>query len=435
LFKNLKRRISQSNAGVAILGLGYVGLPLALSFARAGFKTVGIDVSREKIRDLEKGISYIGDISHAELKAAVKKHKIQFSTQYAKIRNLDCVIICVPTPLGKTKEPDLSFVLSSARQAARHLKKGQLLVLESTTYPGTTRENIAPIIEEHSGLTVGRELALGFSPERVDPANKNFKITEIPKVVGGIDAVSTDLIEKLYARVFDRVVTVSSSESAEMVKLLENTFRSVNIALINEMAMICDTLGINVWEVIHAASTKPFGFMPFYPGPGIGGHCINIDSMYLAWKVRLHGYEPRLIELAQSINDHMPQVVVDRASRILNISRKSIKSSRMMILGMSYKKNVRDTRESPSLEVMRILEAGGAKVVYHDPWVPSVNTEGGVRKSLPLTEANLSKQDLVLILTDHSSVDYEHVARNSRRILDTRNVTGAFPKSDKIYRL
>lgn len=418
----LDRKIKNRKAVVGIIGLGYVGLPLALAFIQRGFKVVGIEISAGRLQDLKTGRSYIGDISNAELLSAKKTRRFKFGG-YELVREADCLIICVPTPLSKTKDPDLSYIFDAVQQMSPKLKAGQLIVLESTTYPGTTDEAIAPRIEALTKLKAGKDIFIGFSPERVDPANKRFKVQQIPKVVSGLDAASLALTEALYGSVFDRVVPVSSTRAAEMVKLLENTFRSINIALINEMAMICDTLGIDVWEVIDAASTKPFGFMPFYPGPGIGGHCINIDSMYLAWKVRLHGYEPRLIELAQTINDGMPQVVVERISRLLNKQSSSIRGSKILVLGVSYKKNVRDTRESPSLTIIERLSALGAKVEYHDPHVPQFKIDGRTLRSTRLTRDKLKNYDLIVILTDHEAVDYARVAAARVPVLDTRNAT------------
>jgi UDP-N-acetyl-D-glucosamine dehydrogenase len=418
----LEQKIKDRKAVIGIIGMGYVGLPLAMEFVGRGFRVSGIEISNGRLKSLREGRSYIGDISDAELKAMNRSRKFK-AGGYELVADADCIIICVPTPLSKTKDPDLSYILDAVERMAPRLKKGQLVVLESTTYPGTTDEAIAPRIEEKAGLKAGKDIFLGFSPERVDPANKRFKVSQIPKVVSGIDPASLALTEALYASVFDKVVPVTSTRTAEMVKLLENTFRSINIALINEMAMICDTLGIDVWEVIRAASTKPFGFMPFYPGPGIGGHCINIDSMYLAWKVRLHGYEPRLIELAQTINDGMPQVILERITRILNERSRSVRGSRILALGVAYKKNVRDTRESPSLTIIDELVRRGAKVDYHDPHVPELRAGKGLMRSARISAADLKRYDLIVILTDHEKVDYARVIAAKRPILDARNAT------------
>lgn len=416
--KKLQSRIENKKAVVAVIGLGYVGLPLAVAYSRAGFRVIGIDISQERVKKAAAGKSYIDDISNAELKEV--SSRFTATTRFESLKKADAVIICVPTPLSKTNQPDLSYIFSAVEQAVRYLKRGHMIVLESTTYPGTTEEHLLPLFQK-TGLAVEKDFFLGFSPERVDPANKNFKIPDIPKVVGGIGPASSKLIEKLYRNVFNEIYPVSSAKTAEMVKLLENTFRSVNIGLINEMAMVCETLGIDIWEVIGAAKTKPFGFMPFYPGPGIGGHCINIDPMYLAWKARLHGYEPRLIELAQAINDQMPNRVVRRAAEILNGRRKPLRGSNVLIMGMSYKKNVQDTRESPSLFIMKHLWAEGAHVAFHDPYVPVIKLEGKTVRSTPLSKALLARQDLVLILTDHDGVDYAPILKSQVPIFDTRN--------------
>ena len=431
----LEQKIKKKKASIVIIGMGYVGLPLALAYARAGFSVVGIDTSKERIQALKRGRSYIDDVSSRELKEVTQKDQLLFTKQYSALRNADCIVICVPTPLSKTKDPDLTFILSAVKEMCKFLRRGQLVVLESTTYPGTTEESIAPMIKSASGLQSEKDYYLGFSPERVDPANRKFQLTDIPKVVGGIGKKSQKLVEALYMSVFKTMVPVSSCRSAEMVKLLENTFRSVNIGLINEMAMICDTLKIDIWEVIEAAKTKPFGFMPFYPGPGIGGHCINIDSMYLAWKVRLHGYEPKLIELAQSINDQMPHVVVDRVGQVLNQKKKPLRDSKIFILGVAYKKNVRDTRESPALIVMDKLNEEGARIAYHDPHVPKLKISKGFLKSSPLTLKNLKRHDMILILTDHNPMDYDAVWRSGLPVLDTRNAMKDFKKRKNIQRL
>ncbi len=426
--KTLRNKISSKQAVVAIVGLGYVGLPLAVAYAKKGFPTIGIDVSSERVKSVKNGISYIDDVSGDELAKVQKDFSFKPTTDFKVLKQADCVIICVPTPLSKTRQPDLSYVLAAVGEVARYIHRGELVVLESTTYPGTTEENIRPMLEGPSGLKVEKDIYLGFSPERVDPGNRHFAMTDIPKVIGGVGPSSTKTIRLLYEEVFKTVVPVSSSKCAEMVKLLENTFRSVNIGLINETAKACHTLGIDIWEVIRAASTKSFGYMPFYPGPGIGGHCINIDSMYLAWKSRLHGFEPRLIELAQQINDDIPHFIVERTNKILNDFGKPIRGSRILVLGVSYKKNVRDTRESPSLEIMKELKGLGAKLSYHDPFVPSVSLEGDRIRSISLKESTLKRQDLVMILTDHDGIDYKEIAGSGTAIFDTRNAFGSIGK-------
>jgi UDP-N-acetyl-D-glucosamine dehydrogenase len=411
-------------------------LPLAAAFAKRDFKVVGIDISKERVSKIADDISYIDDISDEELKIVKREYSFSATGDFKILKQMDCIIICVPTPLNKTKQPDLSFVLAAVKQVAQYVRKDQLIVLESTTYPGTTKENILPMLEEKSGLKVGKDILLGFSPERVDPGNRRFELTDIPKIVGGIERVSTSVIKELYGSVFADVVTVSNTDAAEMVKLLENTFRSVNIGLINEMARVCYGLGIDVWEVIRAASTKPFGFMPFYPGPGIGGHCINIDSMYLAWKARLHGFEPRLIELAQQINDETPRLMVERIIGILNDHQKAASKSRILALGAAYKKNVSDVRESPSLDIIGRLSSLGARVSYHDPFVPRISVDGREFKSISLTRSFLNKQDLIIILTDHDKVDYKKVIDSRKPVFDTRNALEKFNgKKNKVIKL
>ncbi len=426
----LQKKIDSKSIHLAVIGLGYVGLPLSLAFAKAGVKTTGIDIDPNRVAKIKKGISYIDDISDAELREARSSYRFDASAKFETLKKVDCAIICVPTPLGKTKQPDLSYVLSAVRSAAENMPKGSLLVLESTTYPGTTEENVLPMVQKITGCTIEKDFFLGFSPERVDPANKQFSISDIPKVTGGIGPNSSKLVRSLYSKAFKNVVPVSSAKTAEMVKLLENTFRSVNIGLINEMAMMCFTLGIDIWEVIGAAKTKPFGFMPFYPGPGIGGHCINIDPMYLAWKARVHGYEPRMIELAQSINDGMPKLVVERARLLLNGAKKPVKGSSILILGMAYKKNVMDTRESPSIFVAEELVREGASISYHDPHVATVRVAGKIIRSKAFTAALLRAQDLVLILTDHDKVDYPLLAKSKALVFDTRNAMKGVPSKN-----
>ncbi len=424
LVRELLLRIERHDACVAVVGLGYVGLPLALSFGRAGFKVVGIDISKERIADIRKGRSYIDDISSAQLRKAKASCDFTATPEFTSLKKADAVIICVPTPLSKTRQPDLSYIIAAFEEIGKYLHKGQVVVLESTTYPGTTEEHMLPLLEKKSGFKVEEDFFLGFSPERVDPANRQFAIEDIPKVVGGVGPASARLIQALYGGVFKTIVPVSSSRSAEMGKLLENTFRSVNIGLVNEMAMICEKLKVDIWEVIDAAKSKPFGFMPFYPGPGIGGHCISIDPLYLAWKSRLHGYEPRLIELAQSISDQMPAFVAHRAGIILNDYGKSVKGSHILLLGLAYKKNVRDTRESPSLAVMLELMQEGARVAYHDPFVPSIEVGGRKFHSVKVGPAVFKRQNLIVILTNHDGVDYDAAVRAKVPIFDTRNALG-----------
>ena len=410
------------------MGLGYVGLPLAVEFAKEGFRVTGVDLDLRRIQGVNRGRSYIEDVPSDDLVKLGKAGRLKATLSFDALRQQDAVIICVPTPLRKTREPDLSFILSATKEIADRIHRGQLIVLESTTYPGTTNEAVLPALEA-SGLTVGRDFCLAFSPERIDPGNPTYTTRTIPKVIGGITPRCTKLANAMYSSIIHRTVPVSSSRVAEMVKLLENTFRAVNVGLVNEIALICDHLGINVWEVIDAARTKPFGFMPFYPGPGLGGHCLPSDPIYLAWKVRVHGYEARFIELASQINGAMPGYVVDRIGRVLNDRRRSLKGSRVLLLGLAYKKDVSDTRDSPAFDVARILEERGAIVQYHDPYVPEAPLNGHDRRSIRLTPAVVRRSDCVVVLTNHGSVDYDMVLRNAKVIVDTRNQYGALGKA------
>ena len=370
------QKIRSKKAKIAIVGLGYVGLPLAVGFAKKGFTVFGIDVDATRVSKIRKGESYILDISSEALRRVIREETLIPTQSYQEVRSSDIVIICVPTPLRKTKDPDLSFIISAVQSLAPFVHRGQLLILESTTYPGTTEEVILPLLES-KGLKAGKDFCLCFSPERVDPGNPKYHTENIPKVVGGITKECSALGKLFYEQLIQEVITVSSPRVAEMVKLLENTFRGVNIALVNELALMCHHLHINVWEVIEAAKTKPFGFMPFYPGPGLGGHCIPIDPIYLLWKARLHGFEVRFIELATQVNSYMPKHVTERTAEILNDAKKPLQGSRVLILGVSYKRNVHDTRESPALEIIHHLKERGAKVFYHDPYVPVLKLEEG----------------------------------------------------------
>ena len=416
----LAKRITARRARIGVIGLGYVGLPLAVEFAKEGFRVTGIDLDAKRVNGVERGRSYILDVSSEDLRRLRASGRLRATSSYDVLGSQDAILICVPTPLRKTREPDLSYILSATTEIARRVRKGQLIVLESTTSPGTTDEVMLPALEAH-GLRAGKDFCLAFSPERIDPGNPTYTTRTIPKVIGGITPTCTRLATALYSCAIDRTVPVSSSQVAEMVKLLENTFRAVNIGLVNEIALICDRLGIDVWEVIEAARTKPFGFMPFYPGPGIGGHCIPSDPMYLAWKVRVHGFEARFIELATQINSAMPQYVVERVSRVLNDRRKSLKGSRVLLLGLAYKKDVSDLRDAPAFDVARLLEERGARVDYHDPHVPSALVNGARRTSVPLTPSTLRRADCVVLLTNHSRVDYDAVLRHAPVIVDTRN--------------
>ena len=416
----LLAKISSKKAKMSIVGLGYVGLPLAVEFARAGFRVTGIDSTQQKIERINRGESYIPDVPSEVLKPLVQEGKLYATIDYQVLKEADTVNICVPTPLNKTKDPDISFIVDAAEGIARYLRSNQLIILESTTYPGTTEEVILPILEK-TGLQVGKDFFLAFSPERVDPGNKKYNTRNIPKVVGGITPECTKIAVSLYEQVVEQVVPVSSVRIAEMTKLLENTFRSVNIGLVNELALMCNKLGINVWEVIDAAATKPFGFMPFYPGPGLGGHCIPVDPFYLSWKAKQNGFEARFIELAGRINGTMPQYVVSRIADALNERRKSVNGSQILVLGVSYKKNVSDTRESPALDIIKLLERKGAKILYSDPYVPRLRLNGNLLTSQPLDKKTLALADCCLVVTDHSGFDYSEVAQYSNLIVDCRN--------------
>jgi UDP-N-acetyl-D-glucosamine dehydrogenase len=416
----LDRKIHEKTARVGVIGLGYVGLPLAVAFARRGFRVTGIEVDARRAASLRKGRSYIEDVPSKELSSLVKSRALSIKSDGSAVSGLDVILICVQTPLRKTKEPDISNIIAACKAVAKNLKRGTLVILESTTYPGTTREAVLPELEK-SGLKAGRDFWLAFSPERVDPGNHKWKIENTPKVVGGIDARSTALAVSVYASVISSVVPVSSATAAELVKLLENTFRSVNIALVNELAQICDLLGLNVWEVVGAAATKPFGFMPFWPGPGIGGHCIPKDPRLLAWKMKTLNFEPRFIELASTVNGQMPRYTVARVARALNKDAKSVNGAKLLVLGVAYKPGVGDYRDSPSLDIMHLLAEDGAKVSYHDAHVPRVSVGGRSWSSRTLTDAALRDADCVLILTAHQEVDYPRVVRLSRRVFDARN--------------
>lgn len=426
--KQLIGKILEKKAQVAIIGMGYVGLPLAVEFARVGFKVTGLDIDGEKIRALQAGDSYIPDVPSTLVGSLVKEGRFFPTTDPEILKTMDTVTICVPTPLRKTKDPDLSYIMNSVEVIRRSLHPGQLIILESTTYPGTTEEMVLPTLEE-TGLKVGRDFFLAFSPERVDPGNKQYTTRNTPKIVGGITAECTQLARTLYEQAIDKVISVSSTKVAETVKLLENTFRSVNIALVNEIALMSYKMGINVWEVIDAAATKPFGFLPFYPGPGIGGHCIPIDPLYLSWKARQTGFEARFIDLAGQINSRMPEYVVEKVMEALNQNGKCLKGARMLIVGVAYKKDINDVRESPALDIISLLARKGAQISYHDPFVPSLPVEGIEQSSRELDEKTLEEQDCVVIVTNHSGLDYEKIAKASKLIMDTRNALKGFSGS------
>lgn len=417
----LKARIAGGEARVGILGLGYVGLPLAVEFGAAGLNVTGFDLSESKVRRLNQGESYIQDVETGRLKALVDQGRLAATTDFSRIRDCDALIICVPTPLSKTKDPDLEMVVSATRRIAENMRAGQLVVLESTTYPGTTDELILPMLSE-KGLKVGRDFFLAFSPERVDPGNPKFHTRNTPKVIGGMTPACGDAARTLYSKAIETIIVVSSPRSAEMVKLLENTFRSVNIGLVNEVAMMCRRLNVNVWEVIEAAASKPFGFMAFYPGPGLGGHCIPIDPLYLSWKLKTLNYRARFIELASEINAGMPEYVVDRLVEALNDRERSLRGSRIHILGAAYKKDIEDVRESPAVDFIKILQAKGALLSYTDSWVPSLEHEGIDLQSTDAASA-ADAADAVVIITDHSNVPYAELVKRSRLVLDARNAT------------
>jgi UDP-N-acetyl-D-glucosamine dehydrogenase len=427
----LEDKIRNRTARVGIVGLGYVGLPLAVEFAKAGFTVTGIDVSEEKTKRVNAGDSYVGDIPNSTLAPLVESGKLLATTDFSSVLELDTINICVPTPLRKTKDPDMSFIVSATQEIARHFHAGMLIILESTTYPGTTDELVLPMLAK-SGLEVGHDFFLCFSPERVDPGNPKYQTSNIPKVVGGCTAACTELGRLFYAQALETVVPVSSTQVAEMVKLLENTFRMINIGLANEMALMCDRIGINVWEVIDAASTKPFGFMPFYPGPGLGGHCIPIDPFYLSWKTKQAGIEARFIELAGYINGQMPHFVVEKVQTALNDAAKPVKGSHIHVMGVAYKRDIDDMRESPALDVMLLLKMRGATVTYTDPRVPVLRVDGLHLDSEPETTA--AAADCVVIVTDHSTFDYSALVDRARLIVDTRNALKKF-SSPKIVRL
>lgn len=423
--QTLRERLNRREAKVGIVGLGYVGLPLAVEFAEAGFSVIGVDVSTSKVQMLMNGESYVGDIPTERLKPLVESGKICASTSYAVLREADAVSICVPTPLRQTKDPDMSFVIEAVNGVAEICHEGMLIVLESTTYPGTTDEILLPRLREQ-GFAPGENVFVAFSPERIDPGNPKYGVRNTPKVVGGINPDSTEVTVALYSTAVDTVVPVSSPTAAEMVKLLENTFRAVNIGLVNEMALMCNKLGVDVWEVIRAASSKPFGFMPFYPGPGLGGHCIPIDPLYLSWKMKTLNYTARFIELASEINTSMPLYVIDKVNDALNDDSKSVRGSKIVVLGVAYKRDIDDVRESPALDIISLLEKRGAHVSYHDPYVAQIRLEdNAMMKSTPYTNALLENADCVVIVTDHSSFDWQHVLEHSQLIVDTRHATAA----------
>jgi len=418
----LEKKIKAKEAIVGVVGLGYVGLPLSVEFANSGFTVFGFDIDKNKVDTINAGKSDVDDVPDEEIKKLVYLKRIWATTNFKFLKEADCISICVPTPLNKTKDPDVSYILSAVGQVKKYLRPGHLVILESTTYPGTTEELILPLLEE-TGLEVGKDFFLAFSPERTDPGNQIYTVKNTPKIVGGVTPACTKLAKLFLEQTIQQVVALSSTKAAEMVKLLENTFRSVNIGLVNEVALMCDRLQLDVWEIIEAAATKPFGFMPFYPGPGLGGHCIPIDPHYLSWKLKSLNYYARFIELAGDINSHMPEYVVERVVRALNEKEKPIKGSKILVLGVSYKRDIKDIRESPALDVIRLLEDKGAQVSYQDPHVPKLALDGQKLSSVKLSAPYLRKMDCVVIATDHSAYDYRWIVKNSAVVVDTRNAT------------
>ena len=431
----LRRKIESREAQVGVVGLGYVGLPLAVEFAQAGFSVTGIDIDKDKVASLNRGVSYVQDVPEQVLRPLVQAGKLRATSDFCAVGALDTINIAVPTPLRKTKDPDMSYIVNACQEIAKNLRAGTLLILESTTYPGTTDELMLPMFEKLN-LKVGEDFFLCFSPERVDPGNPNFQTKNIPKVVGGITPVCTEIGALFYAQALEKVVPVSSTRVAEMVKLLENTFRMINIGLVNEIALMCDRMDINVWEVIEAAATKPFGFMPFYPGPGLGGHCIPIDPFYLSWKTKQSGIEARFIELAGYINGQMPHFVTDKIQNALNDHSKPLKGSRVHVLGVAYKRDIDDVRESPALDIIHLLERRGGKVSYSDPYVPKLRADGFLSHSMDAIdpERGAAEADCVVIVTDHKGFDYPKIVEHAKLIVDTRNALKGNP-SPKIVRL
>ena len=430
--KELLQKIASKQVRVGVIGMGYVGLPLAVEIAKVGIPVVGIDIAESKVREINQGISYIGDVASADVSNYIQSGHLKATADFQVIRELDAIIICVPTPLGKTKDPDLSMVVAAVDRIAENQRQGQLIVLESTTYPGTTEELILPKLQE-SGLKVGRDFFLAFSPERVDPGNPVYQTHNTPKVIGGVTPQCLQVASELYRHYIATIVPVSSCRTAEMVKLLENTFRSVNIGLVNEVALMCDRLGVDVWEVINAAASKPFGFMPFQPGPGLGGHCIPIDPLYLSWKLKTLNYRARFIELASEINADMPHYVVNKVNDALNDFGKPVKNSKILLVGVSYKRDIDDLRESPALDIIQLLQKRGAKVMYHDPYVEQIQLDSMTLLSSDL-EPSLRAADCTVIVTNHSGLNYHQIVDLSEVVLDTRNATQGI-KNPKIIRL
>jgi UDP-N-acetyl-D-glucosamine dehydrogenase len=434
--QTLEKKFQDRTAEVAILGLGYVGLPLAVACAEAGFHVTGIDPDKRKVDTIQRGQSYVQDIPDEQVNQLRKSGNLTATTDFSTLKDADAVSICVPTPLRKTGDPDLSYILSATEELEKYMHPNMVVVLESTTYPGTTREILLPKLGEEKGLAVGENFFLAFSPERVDPGRQDWTTLNTPKVIGGITPACSEVAATWYAQALKTVVPVSSAEVAEMTKLLENTFRMINIGLVNEMAMMCEKLGVDVWEVIDAAATKPFGFMKFTPGPGLGGHCIPIDPLYLSWKLRSLNYTARFIELASEINTNMPRYVVGKAQDALNDRKKSLNGSRVLVLGAAYKADIDDIRESPAIDVIGLLQQKGAQVFYHDPYIPNLRHEGLEMDSVPDMMEEVKKSDCVVIVTNHTSYDYPAILKNAALIIDTRNALGALGRNNpKVVRL
>ena len=417
LIDELEKKIKDKKAKIGIIGMGYVGIPLGLEFAGTGFSVTGFDKDSARVKEINSGKQVMKHIPAKSMKEFVKKNNGSSTTEFSEIRDMDCLIICVPTPLDEHEQPDMSYIESASKEIGKNLRKGQLIVLESTTYPGTTREIVKPILEK-SKLEAGEDFFLAYSPEREDPGNKEFSVSAIPKVMGGLTDNCLRLTSNLYKNIVSETVEVSSLETAEATKLMENIFRAVNIAMVNELKLIFSRMGINIWEVIDAAKTKPFGFMPFYPGPGMGGHCIPIDPFYLSWKAKEYNTEAKFIELAGEINRKMTEHIAHRIGRALNDDKKSIRGSKILIVGVAYKKDIDDIRESPALRIMDLLKHKGAKITYHDPNVKNV----GPLKSLDLTQNTINEHDAIVIITDHTNIDYKSLGKHAKLIVDTRNI-------------
>ena len=429
---DLKQKILKRKAEIGIVGLGYVGLPLAMEFVESGFMVHGIDLNASRVDCINKGISHVLDVKSEVLKKAVDSGRFKAYPSYSIVSDVDCVIICVPTPLRHTKDPDMSFIVTATEHIAKRIHKNMLIVLQSTTYPGTTDEVLVPAFKADH-LEIGRDLFVAFSPERVDPGNPVYNTHNTPKIVGGVTPRCTEMAKTLYEQAIETVIPVSSTATAEMVKLLENTYRAVNIGLVNEIAIICDKLGVSVWEVIQAAASKPFGFMPFYPGPGLGGHCIPIDPLYLSWKLKAFNYNARFIELASDVNTHMPEYCIGRIHRLLNKVKKCVSGSRILVLGVAYKPDISDVRESPALDIIRLLQVDGALVEYADPYVPEIDIEGQKMTPVEPTAESLQTYDMVAVLTNHACFDYAMIQAKSQLIFDTRNAYKA--PAENIFKL